>query len=124
MVKKVIKHTFMCSNCPDCKKVPCSYTIPMLVSYPKAAHKFIPKNCPLDGGKTFKWALVSSVDPEQPVTFQDAFKAVPKIAQSQASLKDQLNKLLRLANKFGLYDAADYLTADKKRSEEYREREI
>lgn len=30
--------------------------------------------------------------------------------QSQASLTDQLEKLIPLANQAGLYDAADYLT--------------
>lgn len=34
------------------------------------------------------------------------------VPQSQESLVDQLRDLISLANRFGLYDAADYLRRD------------
>lgn len=39
-----------------------------------------------------------------------AMKAVPNQPQSQAALDDQLRALIAVANKLGLYDAADYLS--------------
>jgi hypothetical protein len=39
----------------------------------------------------------------------EAMKAVPKQHQSQQSLNDQLRALVGVANRLGLYDAADYL---------------
>lgn len=40
---------------------------------------------------------------------KEAMKAVPKQHQSQQSLNDQLRVLIDVANRLGLYDAADYL---------------
>ena len=39
----------------------------------------------------------------------EAMKTVPRQHQSQQSLNDQLSALVGVANKLGLYDAADYL---------------
>lgn len=39
----------------------------------------------------------------------EAMKLVPKQHQSQQSLNDQLRALVSVANRLGLYDAADYL---------------
>jgi hypothetical protein len=36
-------------------------------------------------------------------------KAVPSFPQTQAALNDQLSDLALVADKLGLYDAADYL---------------
>ena len=35
--------------------------------------------------------------------------SIPKLPQRQDSLTDQLTDLVIVANKFGMYDAADYL---------------
>lgn len=40
---------------------------------------------------------------------KEAMQTVPKQHQSQQSLNDQLRALVDVANKLGLYDAADYL---------------
>ena len=39
----------------------------------------------------------------------EAIKCIPKQHQSQQSLNDQLRALVSVANRLGLYDAADYL---------------
>lgn len=39
----------------------------------------------------------------------DITKAIPQQRQSQAALNDQLFDLAHVANRLGLYDAADYL---------------
>ena len=36
-------------------------------------------------------------------------RTIPQFGQTQRSLAEQLNDLRALANKFGLYDAADHL---------------
>ena len=41
---------------------------------------------------------------------KEAMNAVPQQHQSQQSLNDQLRALVSVANKLGLYDAADYLS--------------
>lgn len=40
---------------------------------------------------------------------QDQMKSIAKLSQTQAPLNDQLAALIPIANKLGLYDAADYL---------------
>lgn len=39
---------------------------------------------------------------------------IPQQPQSQAALEDQLHLLKVIANRFGLYDAADFIDPDKK----------
>lgn len=41
--------------------------------------------------------------------FDEVFKSTPQVVQSQESLYDQLVLLQGVANRFGLYDAADYI---------------
>jgi hypothetical protein len=44
-------------------------------------------------------------------TFEELLTNIPQQKQTQASLQDQLEKLYTIANKCGLYDAADYISA-------------
>lgn len=39
----------------------------------------------------------------------DDIKSVPRFGQTQRALKEQLEDLVTVANRLGLYDAADYL---------------
>jgi hypothetical protein len=48
------------------------------------------------------------MDQEKPIWLQELDK-VKQVPQTQEALNDQLKKLRIIANKFGLYDAADYL---------------
>lgn len=41
------------------------------------------------------------------------FISVPRFAQTQRSLEEQLRALRDIANRMGLYDAADYLRKGK-----------
>ena len=41
--------------------------------------------------------------------YRNNFNKIEKLNQSQESLDEQLNILMRFANKLGLYDAADYI---------------
>ena len=51
---------------------------------------------------------VNVMDQEKPIWLQELDK-VKQVPQTQEALNDQLKKLRIIANKFGLYDAADYL---------------
>lgn len=58
--------------------------------------------------------------------WQKELEKVNKLPQAQDSLLDQLARLRIIANRFGLYDAADYLSIPdqiKKAEEAYRETE-
>lgn len=39
----------------------------------------------------------------------DIITSIPKLPQSQVGLDDQLSDLLAVANRLGLYDAADFI---------------
>lgn len=51
---------------------------------------------------------INVMDQEKPIWLQELDK-VKQVPQTQEALNDQLKKLRIIANKFGLYDAADYL---------------
>lgn len=40
---------------------------------------------------------------------QNDFERIPKLSQTQAALGDQLRDLMAVANRLGMYDAADAL---------------
>jgi hypothetical protein len=42
-------------------------------------------------------------------TWYVELQKVPQLPQRQDSLNDQMNDLYHIANKFGFYDAADYI---------------
>lgn len=43
------------------------------------------------------------------INWENELKKLSQYPQRQDSLYDQLTDLIKIANKFGLYDAADYL---------------
>lgn len=43
------------------------------------------------------------------LTFQDHFESIPKLPQRQDSEQEQLRDLIQVANRLGMYDAADCL---------------
>jgi hypothetical protein len=50
----------------------------------------------------------------QAFTIDDGLKHIPKFAQSQHSLEEQLTALRAIANRVGLYDAADYIQFEQR----------
>lgn len=43
------------------------------------------------------------------LSLQDNFEKIPRLPQRQDSVQEQLSDLVQVANRLGMYDAADFL---------------